>query len=126
MSHRDNTRCSYPSGIPQGLGSPCQMLSVTQEIPVVLRIGVRVHAAEPKTIFVSCPQELQEGQVWNQGVRVQVTTTARSQLCPRHELELAFLNTFSPGLLIAEDVVRAAQGKLPASFGHWGAMAELS
>lgn len=67
MSHRDNTRCSYPSGIPQSLGSPCQMLSVTQEIPVVLRIGVRVHVTEPKTIFVSCPQELQEGQVWNQG-----------------------------------------------------------
>lgn len=67
MSHRDNTRCSHPLDIPQGLGSLCQMLSVTQEIPFVLRIGVRVHVAEPKILFVSYPQELQEGQVWNQG-----------------------------------------------------------
>lgn len=67
MSHPGQHKCSHPSGIPQGLGIPCQMLSVTQEIPEVLRMGVKVQIAEPKAIAVSHPQGLQESQIWNQG-----------------------------------------------------------
>ena len=95
MNHRDNTRCSHPLGIPQVLGRLCQMLSVTQEIPVVLRIGVRVHVTEPKILFVLSTRA-SGGPGLEPGVRVQVTATAWSQLRPRHELEGGFSEHFQP------------------------------
>lgn len=87
------------------------MLSVTQEIPEVLRIGVKVHVAEPKAAFVPSTRASGEPDL-EAGGRVPVTTRAWSLLCPRHGSELGLPEQF-PSWAV-EDTVRGAQD------GSWG------
>lgn len=96
MSHWDNTRCSHPLGIPQGLGSLCQMLSVTQEIPFVLRIRGQGACSRTKDSLCVLSTRASGGPGLEPGVRIQVTATAWSQLRPWHELECGFPEHFQP------------------------------
>lgn len=105
------------------------MLSVTQEIPEVLRIGVKVHVEEPKAAFVPSTRASGEPDL-EPGGRVPVTTRAWSLLCPRHGSELGLPEQF-PSWAV-EDTVGSTGGKLgrtrsmASSRGHRGAMKELS
>lgn len=92
MSHRDNTRCSHPSGLRKSV--PDAICHSGNSI--CLKNRGQGACSRTKDSLCVLSTRASGGPGLEPGVRVQVTATAWSQLRPRHELQCGFPEHFQP------------------------------